>query len=195
MNKRYFLILIIGAILISGCINSDLPKEPTKLELRKSATIDDVSVTFDSVSFVNKIDYTEADKGYKLVVITVTAKNLGLEEKQFPFLWGKKELKVDKGYKYEDHYKSKEPPSMRPEETKTGYLVFEILNDTYPTELYLERVIDTTNCLNAYDLGYLSMKEDNENVKALRRECIDKYTLSIIAKITLSRTGYSISIS
>ena len=180
-NILYFLILIISAIFVCGCLNDDVPKEPIKLELRTPTLIDDVLVMFSSVTLVKKFDGTEAENGYKFAVIHVTAKNEGFTSNIFPFSGSlSKVLKVNKGYLYEDEsLLSRDPSLMRPTELKRGHIVFEILEDTYPTELYLAQVLDTTNCLTAYAYGYLSMKEDTKKIKALRRECIDTYVLQI----------------
>ncbi|MBU4300817.1 MAG: DUF4352 domain-containing protein [Nanoarchaeota archaeon] len=180
-----------SVILISGCIDNYVQKEPTILEFGKPAIINDVSVTFDSVRFADKIDdYTKADNGYKFAIIHVTAKNLGLEETQFPFSSTGSSymmnivLSVNKGYKYKV-FNSDYFFSIRPEDTETVDFEFEILKDTYPTELYLERVKDTTDCLKAQRLWVSSLSiYPAENIEGLKPECIDKYTVSIQSTFT-----------
>jgi len=137
-KKIWFLILIVGIVFISGCISGKIISKPTQLEFGKPVVVDDVSITFNSVRFADKVGTSTADNGYKFAIIDITAKNVGFEKKYFPFDSWDMEIKVDKGYKYEYHYSSKEPSSMKPEDIETGYIVFEILDDTYPIELYID---------------------------------------------------------
>ena len=136
MNKKIcVLILLLSVVFISGCISGKIiSRQPTLLEFKKPIVVNDVSITFDSVRFTNKITHHIADEGYKFVIINMTAENIGLEKKNFPFYFQDMEIKVNKGYVYT--YKSgKTISSLRPEDTEIGYVVFEILNNTYPTEL------------------------------------------------------------
>lgn len=138
MNKKIcVLILLLSVVFISGCIGGKIiSRQPTLLEFKKPIVVDDISITFDSVRFTNKINHHIADEGYKFVIINITAENIGLEENNFPFYFQDMEIKVNKGYVY-TYYTGKVISPLRPEDTEIGYVVFEILNNTYPIELYI----------------------------------------------------------
>ena len=133
-NKAWCLILLIGTVLVSGCVSGNVvAEEPKLLEFKKPIVIDEVSITFDSISFADKINYYSADDGYKFAVIYISAKNIGYERKFFPLDFYDMKMTVNSGYKYEYHTASEPLFSIRPGDSKTGYVVFEILKETYPT--------------------------------------------------------------
>jgi len=136
MSKKVWVLVLVLFVIFVG--SRFISEKPTKLEFQEPIIVDDISITFDSVRFADKIGSSTADSGYKFVIIDITSRNVGSEKKYFPFDSYDMEIKVDKGYRYEYHYSSKEPSSMRPEDVETGYIVFEILEDTYPTELYID---------------------------------------------------------
>jgi len=93
-----------------------------------------VEITFTSAWFAMKHDYYKADAGYKLLVLTIQVKNVGMKETKTHCI-GKLELIVDKGYLYREKHCNLTCRSLRPEEVKTGYVLFEILATTNPTEI------------------------------------------------------------
>jgi hypothetical protein len=93
-----------------------------------------VEITFTSAWFATKHSYYTADKGYKLLVLGIRARNIGMKETSF--LCGIKwEITVDKGYLYREKTCNLTCRSLRPEETKIGYVLFEILATTNPMEI------------------------------------------------------------
>ncbi|MDP1693979.1 MAG: DUF4352 domain-containing protein, partial [Candidatus Woesearchaeota archaeon] len=160
VGKSVGALLLVLFVIFVGC--KSIPEKPTKLQFQEPIIVDDVSITFDSVRFGDKVTIiyegktisVTADKGYKFVVIDITSRNVGSEEEYFPFYTFDMEIKVDKGYRYKHHFSSEPPSSMRPEDVETGYVVFEILEDTYPIELYIDDIFDD----NKYTL---SISSDN----------------------------------
>ena len=88
--------------------------------------------------------YDEPDPNYKYVIINLTIKNNGIKETRSPTMYNEM-LLVDKGYLYEPYKKWEfltsgeefERLFLRPEEQKTTYAVFEILDNTIPTKLFV----------------------------------------------------------
>jgi len=86
--------------------------------------------------------YIWPDGGYKFVVINITIKNLEMEEK---YVFFHSKLVVDKGYRYDPTFKSgyvREygyvggvSGSLRPTESITGTIAYEILKETVPVKL------------------------------------------------------------
>jgi hypothetical protein len=92
-----------------------------------------VKVVFDSAKFTQSHEYLKADSGYTFLVLQLTLQNMGTKEVS-TFSWlDNWEITVDKGYQYQA--RSKPSLNVRPEEKKTDYVVFEILQDTNPVEV------------------------------------------------------------
>jgi hypothetical protein len=107
--------------------------------------IDDVpiEVTFTKVWYTDKIGYNTAEKGYKFAVVDVAVKNVGVKEATVFSIIDSWIVKVDKGYVYKAKVTldlPNLPGNVRPEETKTGYVCFEILQDTRPVEVQRTRL-------------------------------------------------------
>jgi hypothetical protein len=102
-----------------------------------------VRFIFNSASFNTTVGeyHSQADIGYKFLVVEVSAKNLGNREVETYIVGDKWEVTVDKGYVYQEWsgviFGVVQTPSftLRPEEEKVGYIVFEILKDTTPLEV------------------------------------------------------------
>jgi hypothetical protein len=94
-------------------------------------------VTFTEFRYSDKVGLSTADKGYKFAILYVTVKNAGTQESRIYF--GEWALKVDKGYTYKPQYTFYLPSSLRPEETKTGYVHFQILQDSTVVEIRCSR--------------------------------------------------------
>jgi len=96
-----------------------------------------VEVTFTKVWYADKAGYSTADKGYKFVAIDIALKNVGVKETSgvFSSLDSSWTAKVDRGYLYNAKSTWYLPGSVRPEEIKTGYVYFEILQDTTAIEI------------------------------------------------------------
>ena len=100
-----------------------------------------VRFIFNSASFNTTIGqhHSQADSGYKFLVLKVSVKNLGDREVQTYIIGDKWEVTVDKGYVYEEvpfisFVVQTTAFTLRPEEEKVGYVVFEILNDVDPPQ-------------------------------------------------------------
>ena len=93
-----------------------------------------VEITFISAWFTTTHEHWEAEKGYKFLVLEIQAKNLGMKKTDC-FSTMRWEVTVDKGYIYERKFCNLFMASIRPEETKTGYVFFEILATTTPLEV------------------------------------------------------------
>ncbi len=94
-----------------------------------------VEITFTRLWYADKVGSATADKGYKFAVLDVTVKNVGTKETT-PFDYNTKwTVTVDKGYTYDSKTTGYLPYSVRPEEVKTGYVYFEILQDTAAIEI------------------------------------------------------------
>jgi len=94
-------------------------------------------VTFTEFRYADKVGYSTADKGYKFAVLNVMVKNSGAKESRIYF--GEWTLNVDKGYTYKPESTWNLPSSLRPEETKTGYVYFQILQDATAVEIRCSR--------------------------------------------------------
>lgn len=92
-----------------------------------------IEITFTAAWFTTAHKWRTADEGYKFLVIEIRAKNLGIKETVILCVvrW---EVTVDKGYVYKHETCDLSCASIRPEETKTGYVLFEILATTTPIE-------------------------------------------------------------
>jgi len=97
-------------------------------------------VTFTELRYADKIGWSTADKGYKFAILYVAVKNPGIKESSIYF--GGWTLKVDKGYVYEPKSTWNLPSSLRPGETNTGYLYFEIPQDTMAVEIRCSRRVE-----------------------------------------------------
>lgn len=175
-KKVHILALLLAIILVSGCISGKViaeeSKEPKLLEFKRPIIVDNISITFDSIWITDKTDLYVADDGYKFAIIYISAKNIGYEKKYFPLDFYDMKMTVNSGYKYEYHTASKDLFDMRPTDTEKGYVVFEILKDTYPTELYIENDIHTEHCLKMQLAPHYEYE----------RECIEKSILPISIK-------------
>jgi hypothetical protein len=111
-----------------------------------------VKVVFDSAWLTRTHESYEAEMGYKLLVIQLTVQNIGTKEVDtFSFL-DKWEVTVDKGYVYEA--KSQPYLDVRPEEKKTAYVIFEILEQTNPMEVSYRRFLSTSVAATLNLKGY-----------------------------------------
>lgn len=93
-----------------------------------------VEITFTKLWYADKAGYSTADKGYKFAVLDVTVKNVGTKETKVFSFFNKWTVTVDKGYTYDAKSTGYLPESVRPEDVKTGYVYFEILQDTTAVE-------------------------------------------------------------
>ena len=101
-----------------------------------------VRFVFNSASFNTTVGpyHSKPDRGYKFLVLEVSVKNVGDREVQTYIMGDKWEVTVDKGYVYGEvpfisFVVQNTAFTLRPEEEKNGYGVFEILNDTTPVEV------------------------------------------------------------
>ena len=100
-----------------------------------------VRFIFNSASFNGTIGEFHAtpDSGYRFLVLDVSVRNVGNGEVQTYMVGDKWEVTVDKGYVYQEFFSfgTVQTPSftLRPEEEKVGYIVFEILKDATPLEV------------------------------------------------------------
>ncbi len=97
--------------------------------------VDDVPIeyTFTSVWYASEYGHDKADEGYKFLLLEIQVRNIGIKETHlFFYRW---EVIVDKGYIYEAMTDDL-PISLRPEDTKIGHVVFEILATTNPLEVH-----------------------------------------------------------
>lgn len=97
-----------------------------------------VQVTFIRAWYTETFRVWKADKGYKFLVVDVSIRNVGFKE---TYAFGDPALdpwtvRVDKGYTYKSTFVTSFPGKVRPEEIKTGYIVFEILADTRAVEVF-----------------------------------------------------------
>jgi hypothetical protein len=93
-----------------------------------------VEITFKRLWYADKVGYSTADKGYKFAVLDVAVKNVGTKETKTFSYFSTWTVTVDKGYTYDAKSAGYLPDSVRPEEVKTGYVYFEILQDTTAVE-------------------------------------------------------------
>jgi hypothetical protein len=108
-----------------------------------------VQFTFTSARLTLGYDYTWADQGYKFLLLSIHARNMGNRETSLFSIFSKWEVTVDKGYVYE----AKDTPfslvnSIKPEEEIDSELTFMILTTTSPTEVryYSTCMGSTANC-------------------------------------------------
>ena len=101
--------------------------------LKEGAEKIPVEITFASAWFTEAYEYNKAEKGYKFLVLEIQAKNLGMKKTDC-FNTTRWEVTVDKGYIY-DGYCDLFLVTVRPGETKTGSVFFEILATTSPLEV------------------------------------------------------------
>lgn len=100
-----------------------------------------VEITFTKVRYSDMIGLYTADKGYKFAILDVTVKNVGTKETRV-FSWiDDWTVTVDRGYVYKAKSASYLPESVRPEEVKTGYVFFEILQDTTAVEIRCVKIL------------------------------------------------------
>lgn len=118
--------------------------QPITVNFESSLTKNEVPVRFifNSASFNTTIgnpqySWDRADSGYKFLVLQMSVKNVGDSEVEDYVFGDKWEVTVDKGYTYGLWSGLVQTPwtTLRPEEEKVGYIVFEILNDTTPLEV------------------------------------------------------------
>jgi len=93
-----------------------------------------VEIVFVSVWFTLTHEYYKAVEGNKFLVLMIQAKNIGTEETEC-FSTARWEVTVDKGQVYPERSCNLSATMVRPEETKTGYVFFEISTTTSPSEV------------------------------------------------------------
>jgi hypothetical protein len=111
-----------------------------------------VRIVFDSAWLTTTHEYWEAESGYKLLVIRLTVQNIGTREVDTFHILDKWEVRVDKGYVYDS--KSQPYLVVRPEEKKTGYVIFEILEHTNPVEVSYRPFLSTSVAATLNLKGY-----------------------------------------
>lgn len=94
-----------------------------------------VEITFTKAWYTDKAGYDTAGKGYKFAVLDITVKNVGTKETTVLSIFDVWTVKVDRGYTYAAKSIVYLPRNVRPEEIKTGYVYFEILQDTTAIEI------------------------------------------------------------
>jgi len=94
-----------------------------------------VEVTFTRAYFTSETEWYRADKGYKLLILEIQVKNIGIKATECLGEVYYFEVTVDKGYIYKDDSQTIRSTSLRPEETKIGYVMFQILEKTNPLEV------------------------------------------------------------
>jgi hypothetical protein len=157
--KRNILVLVIVVLFIGIIVAaSNTPRNTTTsmttqttAELQSGSSIrigepfimemgsDNVPVQFSFTSAKLSNGYEGggwADLGYKFLVLSIHAKNIGDRETSLFSIFSKWEVTVDKGYVYQ----AKDEPfsfmkSIMPEEERDGHLSFMILATTSPTEV------------------------------------------------------------
>jgi uncharacterized membrane protein len=147
------IVILLVAILAASI--SSRPSGTTSSEVQEGGTVTigqtiivkfgenevPVRFIFNSASFNGTIGEFHAtpDSGYKFLVLDVSLRNVGNREVQTYMVGDKWEVTVDKGYVYQEFssFGTVQTPSftLRPEEEKVGYIVFEILKDTTPLEV------------------------------------------------------------
>lgn len=152
-------IVILLVAIIAASI-SLRPSGTTSSEVQEGGTVtvgqtiivkfgeDEVPVRFifNSASLNTTCGYKgmhQADIGYKFLILKVSVKNVGDRQVETYDYRGADEIArwevaVDKGYVYQEvKFGDVQTPefTLRPEEEKVGYIVFEILEDTTPLEV------------------------------------------------------------
>lgn len=141
--KGVMIFFVIGIVIsIVMVIIGNIPKHS---DYQDNINMNDIIITFMPVEYDYKGKYSwDLDEGYKYAKIGFFAENIGSKSKSFPFYRFDAKLKVDKGYEYSaDYSQSDVPIRLRPEDREWGVLVFEILDDTTPTELIISRTWGT----------------------------------------------------
>jgi len=148
------IIILMVAILVAS-ISSGPSGTTTSSEVQEGGTVTigqaiivkfgenevPVRFIFNSASFNGTIGEFHAtpDSGYRFLVLDVSVRNVGNGEVQTYMVGDKWEVTVDKGYVYQEFFSfgTVQTPSftLRPEEEKVGYIVFEILKDATPLEV------------------------------------------------------------
>ena len=161
-------VLLIGIVMIAF-FTAGPPTPPvgtTLLQVQEGGTVsigqpfileygtDDVPVriVFDSAWFTTTHEIYEADSGYKLLVLQLTVQNIGSKEVDTFGFGDKWEVQVDKGYVYEA--KSQPYLDVRPEEKKTGHVIFEILEQTSPVQVSYRQFLSTSVAATLNLTGY-----------------------------------------
>jgi hypothetical protein len=149
-------IIILVVVVLAAGMSSRLSPTTTSSEVQEGGTVTigqaiivkfgenevPVRFIFNSASFNTTIGeyHRQADSGYKFLVLGVSVKNVGDREVETYVIGDKWEVTVDKGYVYEElpfisFVVQTTAVTLRPQEEKVGYIVFEILNDTIPLEV------------------------------------------------------------
>jgi hypothetical protein len=153
-------VIIILMITILGASISSSPSGTTSSGVQEGGTVTigqaiivkfgenevPVRFIFNSASLNTTCGYKgmhQADIGYKFLILEVSVKNVG--DRQVETYDYRKageiarwEVAVDKGYVYQEvNFGDVQTPefTLRPEEEKVGYIVFQILEDTTPLEV------------------------------------------------------------
>lgn len=117
--------------------------EPQRVKIGQTFILVDrdvpFEVTFTDFRYADKMGYSTPDKGYKFAILYITVKNPGTKEVSV-WSYGSWTAKVDKGYVYSPKDRDL-PYSFRPQEIKTGYVYFEILQDTRVIEIRCSRQV------------------------------------------------------
>lgn len=118
--------------------------QPIIVNFESSLTENEVPVAFvfTSASFNTTVGayQSKPDSGYKFLVLQLSVKNVGDSQVEDYVVGDKWEITVDKGYTYgvwSDLVGVVQTPwtTLQPEDQTTGYIVFEILNDTTPLQV------------------------------------------------------------
>jgi hypothetical protein len=150
MNKKgisgccIILLIFIGLYIIGSLIG--INNEEYEEVIIKESNFKDIieinsnSIRFDSIKYVKKMNiypYTPNEK-YKIVELNTTLENLGIQSSAYPIINSDLSLKVDKGYIYNAKGRVKTRGTTLPEDKEKLIFYFEILEDTYPTELIID---------------------------------------------------------
>jgi len=152
------IIILMVAILVAS-ISSGPSGTTTSSEVQEGGTVTigqaiivkfgenevPVRFIFNSASLNTTCGYKgmhQADIGYRFLILKVSVKNVGDRQVETYDYRGageiaRWEVAVDKGYVYQEvNFGDVQTPefTLRPEEEKVGYIVFEILEDTTPLE-------------------------------------------------------------
>lgn len=139
--------------------------QPIIVNFESSLTQNEVPVTFifNSASFNTTVGeyHSKADSGYKFLVVQVSVKNVGDSEVENYVVGDKWEVTVDKGYTYglwsgESLFSVVQSPwtTLQPQDQTTGYIVFEILNDTTPLQVIYYKQPDSSPTIVLNLQGY-----------------------------------------
>jgi hypothetical protein len=144
-----------------------------------------VRIVFDSAWFTTTHEYWEAESGYKLLVIRLTVQNIGTREVDTFRILDKWEVRVDKGYVYDS--KSQPYLVVRPEEKKTGYVIFEILQNTNPVEISYRPFLSTSVAVTLNLKGYSFV---TTTIAAREQLLLDSYDWPEVGALTLRIKNY-----